>query len=283
MPARLKCKNNAKNNAARAIKLWVAPTMNLTVIFTRKLFTKVNLRCWVFKLIRSSRLLAGFRYLFQTNTCNRAMPSSGKARSKRHKWIVAVVLVAVILLASGASYVMSSQSAKNGSPQTPEGLATLANHYMSVMQNLNSSQTETVMLQQLNPSFNQTDLFGWEHSKLTFATDPAGFFENPTQILASGKGICVQWSIVYVAACLALGYQSRLVAAVDTASWNYIHMWAEDFVGGKWVHVDPSDSVWNNPSRYQTWDWGSLIGSQVRVYAFMDNSFQDVTATYSAH
>jgi hypothetical protein len=57
----------------------------------------------------------------------------------------------------------------------------------------------------LNSSFNQTDLFGWEKSKLTFASDPAGFFEGPVQVLGNGKGIGVQWSVVYVSACLALG------------------------------------------------------------------------------
>ena len=35
--------------------------------------------------------------------------------------------------------------------------------------------------------------------------------KHPTRILNSGDGICVQRSIVYVSACLALGYPSRLV------------------------------------------------------------------------
>ena len=113
--------------------------------------------------------------------------------------------------------------------------------------------------------------------------DPSGSFEDPFQILNSGDGICVQWSIVYVSACLALGYQSRLVVAVDTTTWSFIHTWAEDYYNGTWVHVDPSDKVWNNPSRYLGWDWGAGIGSTVRIYAFEDGTFQDVTSTYSAH
>jgi hypothetical protein len=156
-------------------------------------------------------------------------------------------------------------------------------HYLGIMKNLNSSETKAEMAAQLDPSCNQTDLFVWEQSKLTFAQDPTGWFEDPTQILNSGRGICVQWSIVYVSACLALGYQSRLVVAADTTNWNYIHVWAEDYYNGTWVHVDPSDKVWNNPSRYQSWDWGSAIGSGVKIYAFEDGTFQDVTATYSAH
>ena len=86
-----------------------------------------------------------------------------------------------------------------------------------------------------------------------------------------------------MSACLSLGYQSRLVVAVDSSSWTFIHTWAEDYYNGNWVHVDPSDSVWNNPSRYLSWDWGKYLGSQVRVYAFEDGSFQDVTASYAAN
>jgi transglutaminase-like putative cysteine protease len=151
------------------------------------------------------------------------------------------------------------------------------------MKNLNSSQTKTKMLSLLNPNYNQTQLFSWEASKMTFASDPTGFFEDPFQILGRGQGICVQWSIVYVSACLALGYQSRLVVAVDTQGWSYIHVWAEDYYNGKWVHVDPSDKVWNAPHRYLSWDWGQYIGSTVKVYAFEDNQYQDVTSTYSAN
>ncbi len=134
----------------------------------------------------------------------------------------------------------------------------------------------------LNPSYNQTTLFAWEKSHMTFTQDPNGFYEDPLQIMANGKGICVQWSIVYVSACLSLGYPSRLVVAADT-SWNFIHTWAEDFVNGTWVPVDPSDAAWNMPWRYQSWEWGSYLGSGVSIFAFEDGRFQDVTATYSAH
>jgi transglutaminase-like putative cysteine protease len=149
------------------------------------------------------------------------------------------------------------------------------------MKNLNSTQTKAEMTSQLNPSYNQTDLFTWEASKLTFNQSQTGWYEDPLQILNDGKGICVQWSIVYVSACLALGYQSRLVVAADT-NWNFIHVWAEDYYNGSWVHVDPSDKVWNDPSRYQSWGWGN-IGTDVKIYAFEDGTFQDVTSTYAAH
>jgi hypothetical protein len=215
------------------------------------------------------------------------MKSRKTQSAKKHgqrKWVVAVsilLLTAVLLTATFMWF--PSKTPANNPPVEPEGLKALASHYMDVMQNLNSSQTKATMLLHLDAPFNQTDLFGWEQTKLMFVNDPSGFFEDPTQILDSGKGICVQRSEVYVSACLALGYQSRLVVAVDTSTWSYIHVWAEDYYNGTWVHVDPSDKVWNNPARYQSWDWGSGIGSTVKIYAFEDSTFQDVTSSYSPH
>ena len=180
---------------------------------------------------------------------------------------------------------VNNDSVKNQATpaNTDPAFEAFTSHYLDIMKNLNSSQTKTKMQSLLNPDYNQTQLFSWEASKMTFASDPTGFFEDPFQILGRGQGICVQWSIVYVSACLALGYQSRLVVAVDTQGWSYIHVWAEDYYNGKWVHVDPSDKVWNAPHRYLSWDWGQYIGSTVKVYAFEDNQYQDVTSTYSAN
>lgn len=213
------------------------------------------------------------------------MGSSKKSPKHRKKridkmWLAGSVLV-VIVLAAMAVYVLYPKSEPSAEAAVPNGLKTLAAEYMNLMANLNSSQTRTEMATKLNPSYNQTDLFAWEHSKMAFASDPTGWYTDPTEILNRGTGICTQWSIVYVSACLALNCQSRLVMAVDTASWQYIHVWAEDYCGGKWVHVDPSDSVWDNPARYQSWDWGAGIGSTVRVYAFEDNKYYDVTSKYT--
>jgi hypothetical protein len=189
-----------------------------------------------------------------------------KAQSRKRqnrRWVIAALVLVAVVVVSAAAY-LSLPKTPVTSPDTPEGLQTLANHYIEVMKTLNSSQTKTAMTTQLGSHYNQTDLFTWEHSKLTFESDPAGNFEAPAQILSEGKGVYVQWSIVYTAACLSQGYQSRLVAAVDTATWSYIHMWAEDYVNGTWIHVDPSDSVWNQPSRYLSWEgWGSGIGSTI--------------------
>jgi transglutaminase-like putative cysteine protease len=206
--------------------------------------------------------------------------------TRRHRqtrrWIVAVFVLIIIVTLITVAYVWYPKNEPNAVNNDPAFKA-FTNHYLGIMENLNLTETKAQIALQLDPTYNQTDLFAWEQSKLTFVQDPEGWFEDPTQILNSGKGICVQWSIVYVSACLALGYQSRLVVAADTANWNFIHVWAEDYYNGTWVHVDPSDKVWNNPSRYQSWDWGTAIGSGVKIYAFKDGTFQDVTSAYSAH
>jgi len=222
------------------------------------------------------------------NPAVKARPT--KRRKKNSRLLVVFYAVLLIAVLGTVAFVWGPASNKpknselnNELNSMPAGFQTFAANYLGVMKNLNSSQTKTKMVALLNPSYNQTDLFAWEASKLTFASDPSGSYEDPFQILASGDGICLQWSIVYVSACLALGYQSRLVVAVDTSSWTFIHVWAEDYYKGVWVPVDPSDKAWNDPSVYLSWDWGPYIGSTVRIYAFEDGSFQDVTATYSAH
>ena len=205
--------------------------------------------------------------------------------SQTRKWIAAfsVFLLLTIIIATAHLWFPSgSNNVANQSylPTQTAAFTAYVNHYLAIMKNLNSTEIKTEMAALLSPNYNQTDLFTWEHSKLTFAQDPNGWYEDPFQILNSGDGICVQWSILYVSACLALGYQSRLVVAANTSTWTFIHAWAEDYYNGKWVHVDPSDGVWNDPSRYQTWGWGTF-GTQVRVYAFTDGNYQEVTSTYA--
>ncbi len=139
-------------------------------------------------------------------------PSRKAHPTKKHKqsnrWAVFfAVLVLIGMLGTVAYfwYPTNSNSANN----EPEGFKTITTHYLDVMKNLNSSQTKSEMATQLDPKYNQTDLFAWEASKLTFQ-NAASWSEDPMQILNSGDGICVQWSIVYVSACLSLGYQAGL-------------------------------------------------------------------------
>ena len=217
------------------------------------------------------------------------MCPGGKVRSARQhrntrRWIIltAALLLTISLLSVAYIKFPTNNKVNNNANVAINNPAftTFTQHYLDLMKTLNSTQTKTEMATQLNPNNNQTDLFTWQQTKMVFAQDTNGWLEDPIKILNSGNGICVQWSIVYVSACLALGYQSRIVVAADTSNWNFIHTWAEDYYNGTWVHVDPSDKVWNNPSHYQSWDWGKYIGSDVKIYAFEDDTFQDVTSTY---
>jgi len=208
---------------------------------------------------------------------------ASRKHNKTRRWIVALSAFFLILTILTIAYLFYPTNNKPNTTNTDPAFKAFTDHYLSIMHNLNSSETRSQLASQINPSYNQTDLFTWQKNKMTFVQDSAGFFEDPFQILDSGKGICVQWSIVYVSACLALGYQSRLIVAADTASWSFVHVWGEDYYNGTWVHVDPSDKVWNNPFRYQSWSWGSAIGSQVKIFAFEDGTYKDVTATYNSH
>ena len=215
-------------------------------------------------------------------------PAGRVHAAKRHrhtrKWIViafTLILIVTLFTVAYLKYPFDNKgnNDSNAAINNPAFTA-FTEHYLALMKSLNSTQTKAAMCAQLNSKHNQTDLFDWQKNKMVFASDTAGWFEDPIKILNSGDGICVQWSIVYVSACLALGYQSRLVVATDTTNWNFIHTWAEDYFNGTWVHVDPSDRVWNDPSRYQSWDWGKYIGSDVKIYAFEDGTFQNVTLAY---
>jgi hypothetical protein len=218
------------------------------------------------------------------------MSPARKVHAKRRhthnkRWIIVGVGMLLIVTLVTVAYIKFpiSTNSTNGSNliSSDPAFTTFTNHYLTIMKNLNSTQTKTAMASQFNLNYNQTDLFTWEATKLTFNQSQIGWYEDPIQILGDGRGICVQWSVVYVSACLSLGYQSRLVVAANT-NWNFIHVWAEDYYNGSWVHVDPSDKVWNNPSKYQIWGWGN-IGTDVKIYAFEDGTFRDVTSTYSAY
>lgn len=158
---------------------------------------------------------------------------------------------------------------------------------LDIMKNLNNSST-WIAIRKMNYTFdrnyNFSELYQWEHQKVDFVND--GTFSrsvDPIEILEIGKGECGEFSILYVALCLAHGYQSRLVLAVDVSHrvyWLTLHGWSEVKLGNQWVPVDPSDQVWNQTSHYKNWPWGKEIGSSVRIYAFEDGKVIDVTKKY---
>ena len=98
---------------------------------------------------------------------------------------------------------------------------------------------------------------------------PGNTCEDPFQILTNKTKVSAFSGVLFMCRLVSrLDTQAGLLCT-DTAGWSYIHVWAEDYYNAAWVHVDPSDAVWNNPSRYQSWGWGTF-GSQVQVFAFKD-------------
>ena len=158
------------------------------------------------------------------------------------------------------------------------------NYYLDIMGSLSKEETKAALREKFHREYNLTELVRWVNEHLVFdenLTKPR--YEDPFCILGFGKGRCGEFSILYVAVCLAHGYESRLVIAVDISNpfcWSEKHAWAEVKVNDAWVHVDPSDKKWDEPYRYETWEWGKHIGSTVRIYAFEDGRYEDVTLNY---
>ena len=157
-------------------------------------------------------------------------------------------------------------------------------HFLNIMKDLDSAERKTEVVSWFEREYNLTELFMWVHKNLEFVPVNETFERNtdPAKILESGKGRCEEFSILFVAGCLAHGYQSRIVVAVDISNPIHLvgqHVWAEVKLDG-WVHVDPSDRVWNEPYRYEAWSWGKNIDSKVKIYAFEEGKYEDVTSNY---
>lgn len=167
---------------------------------------------------------------------------------------------------------------------TPHQPILIAFDNLNMIKNLNSDGTKTALRNMFDRTYNFTELYQWEHTKVKFVNNET--FErssDPLRILQTGKGKCGEFSVLYAALCLAHGYQSRLVLAIDVnyrVLWFPQHEWAEVRIGDQWIHVDPSDQVWNEPSHYKTWPWAKGVGSNVRIYAFEDGKITDVTQYY---
>ena len=90
---------------------------------------------------------------------------------------------------------------------------------------------------------------------------------NPLELLENVKGACGEFSIVYVATCLANDIPARLLVTGYVINGVVNHTWAEvnpSKDGKTWIHVDPTDCVvgvqlghsidemkcYNNPSMY---------------------------------
>ncbi|MFZ7138015.1 MAG: transglutaminase-like domain-containing protein [archaeon] len=151
---------------------------------------------------------------------------------------------------------------------------------LELVKSLNDERVKEAIRSNMTQMYNFTELFDWEHSYLEWVPIGQSFERNrdPERILASGKGRCGEFSILYLAACYSLGYEARFLVSVNPYIYLEHHNWVEVKVDGQWIPVDPTDKVWNDPHRYKDW-WGE-IGKDVLIFAFEDGRVEDVTDNY---
>jgi len=165
--------------------------------------------------------------------------------------------------------------------------AQFENYYLNIMKNLSAEENITIVRSWFERDYNYTELCQWVNSRIKYVplNESCKRSTNPIEILENGEGRCGEFSYLYVATCLAHGYDSRLVVAVDVSNpnnWSDLHVWAEIEDDG-WVHVEPTGNAWNDPYRYErgeTGDWGKDIGSTVKIYAFENGICEEVTLSY---
>jgi len=162
-------------------------------------------------------------------------------------------------------------------------------HYQGIMRNLDNEEMLTTLRGMFEKDRNFTDItdfYKWEHDHVQFINTNESFerSNDPLRILQVQKGKCGEFSVLYVALCLAYGQKARITLAFDVngpMSWTQQHNFVEVKIGNNWTHVDPSDQVWNETFHYATWSWGKTLGSTTRIYAFEDGgTVTDITQNY---
>jgi hypothetical protein len=140
-------------------------------------------------------------------------------------------------------------------------------HNVEVVENLSSIKVQSELMQYFPEKLNYTEIFVWESTRINY-TQNREIHTDPIEILNYGKGACGEFSILYVAACLANDIPARLVVTGYVITGSVDHSWAEvnpSKDGKTWIHVEPTDCAYNilqgkeiseltscydNPSRY---------------------------------
>jgi len=117
-----------------------------------------------------------------------------------------------------------------------------------------------------------TELLDWVHGRLRFDRENIERHSNPKEILASGRGRCGEFSILFTSLCLAHNYRARLILDMSD------HVWTEVWNNTQetWVHVDPSEKRIDDPYMYER-DWKKNLSA---VYAFEKGDMENVTKRY---
>lgn len=120
-------------------------------------------------------------------------------------------------------------------------------HNVEVVENLSSTKVQSELMEYFPEKLNYTELFVWESTRINY-TQNREIHTDPIEILNYGKGACGEFSIVYVAACLANDIPARLVVTGYIIPGSVDHTWAEvnPLKDGKtWIHVEATDCAYN--------------------------------------
>jgi hypothetical protein len=168
-------------------------------------------------------------------------------------------------------------------------------HNVSVVTELSSPEVQLKIKEFFPEKLNYTQLFIWQSTRMNF-TQKREVHTDPLEILDYGKGACGEFSIVYVAICLANDIPARLLVTGYIIPGKVDHTWAEvnpSKDGETWIHVDPSDSVigvqqgksvdeltsFDRPSMYQKKDFKLVLAFEPTQDG--DVIIIDRTETYS--
>lgn len=156
-------------------------------------------------------------------------------------------------------------------------------HNLRIMNELNDPILHEELRANMTQNYNFTELLDWVHKYIKWVDigKLANRSTNPLEILESGKGHCGEFALVYLAGCLSLGYEARWLVSVRPYTYQGLHNWVEVKVDKSWIHVDPTERIWNKPSMYKDGNWWGIIGKDAFVYAFEKGKIDDVTARYS--
>lgn len=115
----------------------------------------------------------------------------------------------------------------------------------------------------------------WVNSHLTYDSSLAGSLKDAKWILKNQRGVCAEYSTLFVAFARSLGIPARFVSgmAYDDEKGEWVgHAWVEVYLG-EWVPVDPT---WSPP------EVGYLDASHLELSKYYDDeTFDNVYALTS--
>jgi transglutaminase-like putative cysteine protease len=107
----------------------------------------------------------------------------------------------------------------------------------------------------------------WVNKQLTYDLSLAGQLKDAKWILENRKGVCAEYSTLFITLARSLGIPARFISGLtydEEKGWAG-HSWAEAYIG-RWVPVDPT---WSPP------EVGYLDASHFEISKMVDNETLD--------